>query len=509
MNWKTTFLNLFVLLLMTGTAFAQTTSDGSEADDAESDYAKEKEECRQEYNEDMAKAKEDYAEDKAKEDDERSSSDAAPSKPRDENDTADGKYREEKTEIEREYQDCLKDAREDYEKDRYKADVKEAEERDKELQKGRAEACKAQYESDKGAANSQSDAARDADNDSAKDEASMQRDAAKDSRDECEDDDKERDFQNSYDGRHVAFDLSRTGLRNYSVDDVRILDSVSLQFPVEWEDFERHGASIKVEGEYADLKVSDSATGVLRFKTDDDARVYVAFADGVNAVHSRGDNPDDVASDGEIVKHRVLLQGDGFRAYLWVKQGYLVDDRGIIADSDFRLVKVSGGALEKRDAAVVDAISNGRLAIEVDVAKAGATEIEYGDVTIEFQNATDGLIATVEGHGEGKTVLFNLAPDAYESLDDLQVIYDGEPIGFANGMEDVMDVSDGIAEYIIVVGAESTQVLVQIPHFSVHTIQLQGTTVGVTGSVAGVAMIVGGGAAAAFIAVTMIGRRRD
>lgn len=338
------------------------------------------------------------------------------------------------------------------------------------------------------------------------------RDDARDDEDRgrgSDDDEGSRPVPASYTGRHVSFGVTPDGIVGYAVDDHHVLAQVAIDGDARWDEFAVHGASIKLEGEDAELKVSDTPTGVFRFESEHDTFIQVTFADGIAA---RPSDADDHRGHGN---HRLVLQGDGFQALLFTEVGYRLDNGTLEVPGELRLVVTDAPGLAAKDDATVEGIADGRIAVEIHVPKDGEVRgAQHGDVNVTIQNEAGSLVAIVEGHGEGKTVLFNLEPGSYTGLDDLDVLFDGGPIGLADSLQDVMHVSEeeasgSVAEYLILVGAQETQILVQVPHFSVHTIELSGASVGASGSgLSAVALIVGGSAAALFVVATLVGRGR-
>lgn len=340
--------------------------------------------------------------------------------------------------------------------------------------------------------------------DARSDAADDARDRAEDRRDRDDDDDGQ--VPDSYTGRHVSFAITDHGIRDYTVDDATILAAVSIRSNASWDEFEQEGASVELEGEGAELKVSDTPTGVFRFEAEDDHLIQIEVAGGVEI---RRGPLDDHRGHG---KHHVLLVSDEFTAKMFLEEGYRIDNDTILTRDEVRMAVVDADGLRDRHSnKTAEAIADGRIAVEVDVDKMrGLRGAEHGDVNVTLESTDTGLVATVESHGEGKTVLFNLEPGALGNVEDLEVIFDGVPIGLADDVADVLDVSDGVAEYIILVGAAQTQVMVQVPHFSVHTIELASASVlGDSPTLVSVAaLVIGAGVATAFVASTLIARRR-
>jgi len=112
-----------------------------------------------------------------------------------------------------------------------------------------------------------------------------------------------------------------------------------------------------------------------------------------------------------------------------------------------------------------------------------------GSAVIGVQYPPDNLhIQTEVGHQsvkivvsseepEGRTVVVDLDNEVlqFSTPSELLVLFDGEPIQMADDYNDIFDATDdnGKAEYLITVGEGGNQLLVSVPHFSTHTIEVK------------------------------------
>jgi hypothetical protein len=77
----------------------------------------------------------------------------------------------------------------------------------------------------------------------------------------------------------------------------------------------------------------------------------------------------------------------------------------------------------------------------------------------------------------GKTIIISLDPATVAGMasGDAVILFDGHAATQASSYADILDPNDdnGVAEYFVLAGEAGTQVLVSIPHFSVHTVTLK------------------------------------
>ncbi len=389
-----------------------------------------------------------------------------------------------------EYQEAIQKADEEY-ADSY-AEAESQEERDE---------ANATYEEEKAeAAADREECLTDAREEAAEQEAEAAEEEAEREEEEEEDesDEEELPVPDNVSGEHVSFDVTAGGIADYSVNGTSLFADVSGSAAAEWEEYAIDGSMHKLEGE-AELKVFDTSTGWFIF--EDDGDVTLELADGLrinDTAHER---------DGKV---RLVIEGpDDLTAHLYVEEGYSVDNGTIVSEEEVRFSLVDGeGVLfrhQEHREETAEAIADGRIAAQVDVPRGGPPQdAEFGDVDVQVEETEDGLVATVESHGDGKTFLFNIEEGIFEDLQSLDVIFDGEPIGLADDLDDVLDVSDGVAEYLIIYGADGAQVFVQVPHFSVHTIALQSSASESAEAPSLGAVVVGAGA----LAAAAVARRR-
>ena len=76
---------------------------------------------------------------------------------------------------------------------------------------------------------------------------------------------------------------------------------------------------------------------------------------------------------------------------------------------------------------------------------------------------------------KGRTIVINIDYDTLpiSELDELLILYDGMEIGLADDYADVLNpYNEDVPEYLVLMGARGIQVLLSIPYFSTHTIEI-------------------------------------
>jgi hypothetical protein len=331
--------------------------------------------------------------------------------------------------------------------------------------------------------------------------------------DEAEDDEERDDddaFRGSFavngssvQGTHVTFTAADGGLRNYTVDGVVVAAAIDFEPALSRIRWKVEGAELKVEGNDVEFRAVDTPNGHFRAEADD--LVRVTLAPGFSARDGQGHDDSRVllAGPGNVTG---AINGDRLRI---VGNGTVVEGR----DVRFLLHPLTPRTDLSDD--VREALEDGDIGAEVVVEPEDGgtvvTPVETGVVNVTVADTEGRVFLTVEGHGNGTALLFTLAPGVLGDPRALVVRFDGLEIAQAADMADLLDVNaDEPADYLVVVGANATQVLVAIPHFSIHTIELaSGSAQLVPSGLQLTAFLAAGTVAAAFVALTAMRRPRQ
>jgi len=132
--------------------------------------------------------------------------------------------------------------------------------------------------------------------------------------------------------------------------------------------------------------------------------------------------------------------------------------------------------------ALTQAIENGEVGAIITIKSSSESKIESRINVIVDQlsasaNATSDKI-TIEVRStltEGRVFLVNVYKDVFQVqwADEFQVLVDNEPIDAASNYNDVLNpFNDEGAEYYVMIGSKLTQVVISVPSFSTHKIEI-------------------------------------
>jgi len=186
------------------------------------------------------------------------------------------------------------------------------------------------------------------------------------------------------------------------------------------------------------------------------------------------------------------------------KQGYFASINTVDLHSNesielnFVLEQESGQGYPHENITILNAIKDGRVGGEINVWQGNITYnheiLIYNGISITKLDVEKGAISfTVSGNESrtGKTVVLNVDSAVFNSSKDIAIEYDGEIIKMADNINDVLNPNDDGSnpEYLLTMGANGTQILVSIPHFSEHDIKVYSLPEKIVETLGGVAAV--------------------
>lgn len=328
-------------------------------------------------------------------------------------------------------------------------------------------------------------------------------------------------FKPSGGERHITFEplADGTGLANLTVRGLLVLSSVRMQAEGEFES--RHSDhKLRVEVGKNRLELHDAAAGFLRFEGPD-AIVTLTFPPG--AIHELG----------PAGKKAFIHYGAQGTAQLDSRNMTWLDERTVQVTEFFAFhVNKANGAETPERIKVKDAIERGdKVGAEIRVHRGAEPEVfAYDRVDVELRASRDKptqadpirVILSSE-LPEGRTFVLHInrtvmdveagrvhlryfdLPDGANGTARTEVVFLA-----ASSLDDILDPNDdsGQPEYYIVRDQNGLQVLVSVPHWSVHMVELSSLAELVTPSVL-IGVAAGAGAVAIAAVALFVPRRRN
>ena len=301
-------------------------------------------------------------------------------------------------------------------------------------------------------------------------------------------------------GKHVSFTYNETGVEDFRAGDLVLFD-LTVQGEDEGEDLprtqlRREGAAVQLRAPAFTFKAHDNPGAVAKVETDGTATF--AFPAGVTFTQLGRERVEFTIGDvsGTLKGHGLRVNGSSVT----------VDDEGLVTLHSAR------GHFDQHRPDIGRAIGKGEVGAEATIARSAEGDelvqdvVSYGNVTMTTLRAERGnLTVAIEGHGtEGRVLVLNVDGRLVgaQKREDLTILMDNLSIPQATDLADILNASDDgfLPEYYLVFDpqTESFQLIVSVPHYSVHILSvfapvpLPPPSV-VFGVVAGVAVLVPGG----------------
>lgn len=296
-------------------------------------------------------------------------------------------------------------------------------------------------------------------------------------------------------GDFVTFHYNETGIEDFTTQGVTLFD-LQVQ-DVETKGGTRgalsRGAEFRLETPAFHMRAHDNPHGVTRVETD--GRIAMTFVPGAELVLLGKERASFAVGNlsGGVRGDNLTLKGD-----------VLTSDQKVLV-----YLEEARGPVDMHRKAIGGAIGRGHVGAEASFNKAegeGVQEdvVSYGNVTMKTLKAERGnLTVLVEGHGfEGRVLVLNVDGRILgaSKADQLHLLFDNETMRPADSLTDVLDPDDDglMPEYYVVfdTGIEAFQLLVSVPHYSVHTLSVTTSLADLVkpsvlvGIVAGVALLV-------------------
>ncbi|HUR68562.1 MAG TPA: hypothetical protein VM370_04890 [Candidatus Thermoplasmatota archaeon] len=241
------------------------------------------------------------------------------------------------------------------------------------------------------------------------------------------------------------------------------------------------GASVlALANREARVEVSDSTNAFLKIVALEETDAAFRLAEGLRATQTASGVLSITDGDGDAVGSLVASPAAtiGTRGAGDVRAHLLAGGEIVFRTHDGIEAELSDAQRTMID----DAIAGGRVAAHVTLSSstgvARSAAATYGDVEVLTSATTERVAITIDSAtARGRTLLVSLDPATIPgmALGRASIRFDGALVGEAASYADILDAGDdaGLAEAFVLAGEAGTQVLVSIPHFSVHTVTLE------------------------------------
>lgn len=276
-------------------------------------------------------------------------------------------------------------------------------------------------------------------------------------------------------GVFVEFDLENGTILDYELrygpeeNGTVIFETISVEGVNASSDPGIHGSVARFEIGNIEASSHDNPTGLLMLKSEGNSTIVLQVAEGfeINAT-----------------SNRTIKLNDGENGTIIISRGsYALDNKTItisLLDEGKAIFLAWPEGGEAREY-VEEGIANGTIGAEVRVAKGRPIEREHFtniETDVVYENGT--ITMNVGSEEEAGKILVITVDNETVSQGALKVTYDGEEIQPVEKWKDLAsalkqsDAENGTAVYFIRPCEGGYQIFIAVPHFSDHTITIQG-----------------------------------
>jgi len=220
-----------------------------------------------------------------------------------------------------------------------------------------------------------------------------------------------------------------------------------------------NGARVSFEYEGCSVELHDAPTRFMKIYTN---KIIIS---NINHTIQR------------VKENEIKLIKDNLTGILMSSLPMSIDGNNITCYNDVMLVSFSSAPMKHVENALLDGFMNKMIGGEVTIAGSRSNDtISYFDnVTIKPVIKHDSIVLTVSGDENkgGKVIKVNLAKNVCPS-NKMVVKYDGVTIKEADSIEDILNPNDDGSnpEYWVIEDKNGIFMLISIPHFSTHKIDI-------------------------------------
>lgn len=299
---------------------------------------------------------------------------------------------------------------------------------------------------------------------------------------------------NGTQGDFTSFDLLENGIANYTLhtntSNLLLFNSVIVQDMI-IEETETQGAKYEIEADDTEIRIFDVAPALMKIDTeseDDDTPGKVSFDLGDLEVNGQEGNNLNLTYENRTAKLLSVSRGEddssvdieaseGFVNYTFEGELFLVfrmtDEENM--EREHHHEREREREMERN---ISNGISGGNVGGEVIVDRKGEgfsdTSVSYADMQMmtQVQEKIRVMVSSDTLGDEGKIVSIRIYREVLDadSAEELEITFDGEEIDMADGYSDLQQSDD--AQYLVSIGSERIEVLVSVPHFSTHSIEV-------------------------------------
>lgn len=285
-------------------------------------------------------------------------------------------------------------------------------------------------------------------------------------------------YENDYGvGNFVKFMFNDTDIIDYTAvryEDVTVFDFIHINGFHPTSDPETHGAVWRVSGENASVEIHDNPTIMLKIKTLNQSCVVTFYPN--SEVILNQENNRTINVKGEI-DGKIILAAEGSIKVTNLSVTVTVENRGgcilFMAEPNVNNSVCIRSQWRYEDK-IAKHIAKGKVFARVIVDNNGFDDMVFVNGTVDCLTFKNRIKVKLNGSEKsGKTVIIDVSNKVLNvsNLNRLKVILDGKEMVLEN-YSSVLNETGVVPMYAVINGSNGLTILVYLPHFSTHTIEI-------------------------------------
>jgi len=289
-------------------------------------------------------------------------------------------------------------------------------------------------------------------------------------------------YENGYGvGSFIKFLFNDTEIVDYTVirdENITVFNFVHIDGFHPINDPIVHGAVWRLDGDNASIEIHDNPVALFKIKTRFYSQritfylndnIHVASSSS-NSVHLNGLINGTIILAGrgdiEVSNTSIIVRVEGSKGcILFLAEPYI--NNSVCIHNYWKY--------EER---IRNSIAKGKIFARILVDNSNSSDsMLFTNGSINCIASKNHIEVTVNSSGEGKIIVVDVSNRVLNlsSDDEIKIVVDGENISFED-YDDILNETGGIAKYTVINGSNGLIVIVYIPHFSVHTIDISKET---------------------------------
>ena len=285
------------------------------------------------------------------------------------------------------------------------------------------------------------------------------------------------EYENGYCiGKFVKFLYDEGDIVDYTIlreDNITVFDFVRIEGFSPTEEPTVHGAVWRVRGADAEIEVHDNPLALLKIRTKTNATIEFNLANDIHA--EKYENITNIIRIHGEIDGRIIMVAKGEAEISNESVRISLESPGSVLFMVDPLPDVSVNIQSQvfHEERISRYIGNKKIGARLLLQFNNSDEMIFSDMNVSCKVMKGRIKVVVNATGEGKAIILDVRNDVLNISKEIVVKIDNQSIQIAGSFEEVVNFTgEDPAKYYILNGTNGLQIVVCIPRFSTHTIDI-------------------------------------